>query len=74
LSTSPTSSTADRTVRYELADPHLARALRELIDVVLAVDPVPSCGLDDGVGRRVMAPAAAAALGSSQHQRGQVAR
>lgn len=32
-----------RTVRYELADPHLARALRELIDVVLAVDPGPVC-------------------------------
>ena len=63
-----------RTVRYELLDPHLARALRELIDVVLAVDPDPSCGLDDGGGRRVMAPAAAAALGSSRHQRRQVAR
>ncbi len=63
-----------RTVRYELADPHLARALRELIDVVLAVDPDPSCGPDDGVGRRVVAPAAAAALASSQRQRGQVAR
>lgn len=27
-----------RQVRYELADAHLARALRELVDVVLAVD------------------------------------
>lgn len=27
-----------RQVRYELADPHLARALRELVDVVLAVE------------------------------------
>lgn len=30
-----------RSVRYELADPHLARAMRELIDVVLAVGPLP---------------------------------
>ncbi|SDH83687.1 DNA-binding transcriptional regulator, ArsR family [Actinokineospora alba] len=28
-----------RQVRYELADAHLARALRELVDVVLAIDP-----------------------------------
>ena len=28
-----------RQVRYELADPHLADALRELAEVVLAVDP-----------------------------------
>lgn len=27
-----------RQVRYELADAHLARALRELVDLVLAVD------------------------------------
>ena len=27
-----------RQVRYDLADPHLARALRELVAVVLAVD------------------------------------
>jgi DNA-binding transcriptional ArsR family regulator len=32
-----------RQVRYELADPHLARALRELVDVVLAVDPTDDC-------------------------------
>lgn len=32
-----------RRVRYELADPHLARALAELVDVVLAVDPGPGC-------------------------------
>lgn len=32
-----------RQVRYELADPHLARALRELLDVVLAVDPGDAC-------------------------------
>jgi DNA-binding transcriptional ArsR family regulator len=32
-----------RQVRYELADPHLARALRELAAVVLAVDPGPDC-------------------------------
>lgn len=30
-----------RQVRYELADPHLRRALRELVDVVLAVEPGP---------------------------------
>ncbi len=28
---------------YELADEHLARALRELVDVVLAVEPGPDC-------------------------------
>lgn len=32
-----------RQVRYELADQHLARALRELLDVVLAVEPVEEC-------------------------------
>lgn len=32
-----------RQVRYELADAHLARALRELVDVVLAVDPTDDC-------------------------------
>lgn len=30
-----------RQVRYELADPHLRRALHELVDVVLAVEPGP---------------------------------
>lgn len=39
-----------RTVRYELADPHLARALRELIDVVLTVGPVPAMALADNTG------------------------
>lgn len=32
-----------RQVRYELADVHLARALRELAAVVLAVDTGPDC-------------------------------
>lgn len=35
-----------RQVRYALADPHLARALRELTQLVLAVDPAQPC-LDD---------------------------
>ncbi|GAB2966400.1 metalloregulator ArsR/SmtB family transcription factor [Amycolatopsis acidiphila] len=32
-----------RQVRYALADAHLARALTELAQVVLAVDPGPAC-------------------------------
>jgi len=36
-----------RQVRYTLADAHLARALRELAQVVLAVDTAQPC-LDDG--------------------------
>jgi DNA-binding transcriptional ArsR family regulator len=32
-----------RQVRYELADPHLKRAISELLDVVLAVEPGPDC-------------------------------
>jgi DNA-binding transcriptional ArsR family regulator len=32
-----------RQVRYALADTHLARALRELVQVVLAVDPGVPC-------------------------------
>ena len=32
-----------RQVRYELADPHLAGALSELVEVVLAVEPGPDC-------------------------------
>lgn len=35
-----------RRVRYALADPYLARALSELVQVVLAVDPEEPC-LDD---------------------------
>lgn len=35
-----------RQTRYEIADPHLARALGELVDVVLAVDEGAPC-LDD---------------------------
>ncbi|WP_086666143.1 Cd(II)/Pb(II)-sensing metalloregulatory transcriptional regulator CmtR [Lentzea kentuckyensis] len=37
-----------RQVRYDLADAHLARALRELVDVVLAVDTDVAC-VDDPV-------------------------
>lgn len=32
-----------RQVRYELADPHLKKALGELVHVVLAVDPGEPC-------------------------------
>ena len=35
-----------RQVRYELADPHLGRALAELLEVVLAVAPTPRCSPD----------------------------
>lgn len=35
-----------RRTRYEIADPHLTRALTELVDVVLAVDDGIPC-LDD---------------------------
>ncbi|GAA4547624.1 Cd(II)/Pb(II)-sensing metalloregulatory transcriptional regulator CmtR [Amycolatopsis samaneae] len=38
-----------RSVRYELADPHLARALRELVQVVLAVEPGDDCAAEDRV-------------------------
>jgi DNA-binding transcriptional ArsR family regulator len=41
-----TASYEGRQVRYELADPHLARALRELAEVVLAVDIAAPC-VDD---------------------------
>jgi DNA-binding transcriptional ArsR family regulator len=37
-----------RQVRYELADAHLARALEELVKVVLAVDTAQPC-VDDEV-------------------------
>lgn len=37
-----------RRTRYELADPHLAVALRELARVILAVSPTEAC-LDDEV-------------------------
>jgi DNA-binding transcriptional ArsR family regulator len=36
-----------RQVRYALADVHLARALRELVQIVLAVDPDQPC-VEDG--------------------------
>jgi len=32
-----------RRVRYDIADAHLARALRELVQVVLAVEPGDDC-------------------------------
>ncbi len=35
-----------RRTRYELADPHLAEAIRELVKVVLAVEPTESCADD----------------------------
>ncbi len=45
-----------RRIRYEISDPHLARALRELVEVTLAVDvadpcePTPRSGSDAGDG------------------------
>ncbi len=42
-----TASYQGRQVRYELADPHLTRALGELLDVVLAVEPGETCTDDD---------------------------
>ncbi|WHT15763.1 metalloregulator ArsR/SmtB family transcription factor [Crossiella sp. CA-258035] len=39
-----------RQVRYALADEHLARALRELAQVVLAVDTGQPCLSSDGEG------------------------
>ncbi|MFI9450593.1 ArsR/SmtB family transcription factor [Amycolatopsis sp. NPDC052450] len=38
-----------RQVRYSLADAHLARALRELVQVVLAVDTAEPCVDDDAL-------------------------
>jgi DNA-binding transcriptional ArsR family regulator len=40
-----------RQVHYALADPHLAHALRELVQVVLAVDPEEPC-VDEPAGVR----------------------
>jgi DNA-binding transcriptional ArsR family regulator len=45
-----------RQVRYALTDAHLSRALRELVELVLAVDPDQSC-IDDGRPAAAMAPA-----------------
>ncbi len=42
-----------RQVRYTLADAHLARALRELVQVVLAVDTAEPC-VDDESSLRVL--------------------
>ncbi len=36
-----------RQTRYELSDPHLAQALRELVSVVLAVEPGEYCAEGD---------------------------
>lgn len=36
-----------RQTRYEIADPHLTRALRSLVDVVLAVDDGYDCADED---------------------------
>ncbi|MDN3312026.1 metalloregulator ArsR/SmtB family transcription factor [Microbacterium oryzae] len=36
-----------RRTRYEIADPHLTRALTSLVDVVLAVDDGEGCTGDD---------------------------
>lgn len=44
-----------RRVRYELADPRLAHALRDLLGVVLAVDESAAC---DPAAARALAPAA----------------
>ena len=35
-----------RQTRYEIADPHLARALESLVDVVLTVDDGVPCAID----------------------------
>ncbi|MDR7300416.1 Cd(II)/Pb(II)-sensing metalloregulatory transcriptional regulator CmtR [Haloactinomyces albus] len=49
-----------RQVHYELADAHLAQALRELVQVVLAVEPTEACTQDETSGttaaREVSAP------------------
>ena len=50
-----------RQVRYELADAHLAEALRELVKVVLAVEPTLACDDDNG-------PADAAAIAIEELQ------
>ncbi len=38
-----------RQVRYDIADPHLGAALRELLAVVLAVDPSAACAPEQPV-------------------------
>jgi DNA-binding transcriptional ArsR family regulator len=38
-----------RQVRYEMADPHVGAALRELLAVVLAVEPGPHCAPEDAL-------------------------
>jgi DNA-binding transcriptional ArsR family regulator len=48
-----------RQVRYELADAHLARALSELVQVVLGVDTAEPCIDDEPVAS---SPAAASAV------------
>ncbi|MGH3912061.1 MAG: Cd(II)/Pb(II)-sensing metalloregulatory transcriptional regulator CmtR [Pseudonocardiaceae bacterium] len=44
-----------RQVRYALADPHLARALGELVQVVLAVEPTEQC-VEDQSGPGAITP------------------
>jgi DNA-binding transcriptional ArsR family regulator len=46
-----------RQMRYELADAHLAHALRDLLDVALAVDDAQPC-VDDLMPPTVAGPAA----------------
>ncbi|WP_158848824.1 Cd(II)/Pb(II)-sensing metalloregulatory transcriptional regulator CmtR [Saccharothrix deserti] len=41
-----------RQVRYDIADPHLARAISELLAVVLAVDPTEDCVDEAAVSTR----------------------
>jgi DNA-binding transcriptional ArsR family regulator len=41
-----------RQVRYDIADPHLGAALRELLAVVLAVDPGAVCAPEDAPAGR----------------------
>ncbi|GAA1249634.1 Cd(II)/Pb(II)-sensing metalloregulatory transcriptional regulator CmtR [Prauserella halophila] len=49
-----------RQVRYELADPHLARALGEFVQVVLAVDTGEAC-IDESQAPAETAPESAVA-------------
>ena len=36
-----------RQTRYEIADPHLTKALKSIVDIVLAVDDGAPCGDDE---------------------------
>jgi hypothetical protein len=48
-----------RQTRYEIADPHLTRALERLVDVVLAVDDGVPCADEDCEVPLCCGPAAA---------------